>query len=119
MRAERHRKAGWGAERRGKEGNGRRDNEEVHWPKTKAEHQKRGQSVSSWSKPQILVQRERQKEEGKEAELPLCDQYEHGSFVNRTIVLIKLEHHHIFLCSFYKLGHIRPLENLYKALGTV
>lgn len=91
---------GGGAERRGKEGNGRRDNEEVHWPKTKAEHQKRGQSVSSWSKPQILVQRERQLEEGKEAEVPLYDQYEHGSFVNRTIVLIKLELYLIFCAHF-------------------
>lgn len=61
---------------------------------------KKGQSVSSWSKPQILVQRERQIEEGKEAALPLCDQYEHGSFVNRTIVLLKLELLHFFCAHF-------------------
>lgn len=42
MRAERHRKTGQEAEGGGERGDGGRDNEEVHWPKTKAEHQKKG-----------------------------------------------------------------------------
>lgn len=47
----------------------RGDNEgaRVHWPKTKAGHQKKGKSVISWSKPEILVQHKRQIEERKEA----------------------------------------------------
>jgi len=45
-----------GEERRGFWGSRRGDNEgaRVHWPKTKAGHQKRGKSVISWSKPEIF-----------------------------------------------------------------